>query len=125
MIRKSDCLGCAVLLCFVDLACFFLPSFSSLIKTCICMSIMWIIAQGYHVYTCTRKFHMYATVYYCCTILYCTVYYALWLVCTIVYLTCTMYEYNYMYNVIMHMCCMYYGVPYEYKHYMQPAELPR
>ena len=32
--RKSDCLGCAVLLCFVclfDLACFFLSSFSSLI----------------------------------------------------------------------------------------------
>ena len=32
--RKSDCLGCAVLLCLVclfDLACFFLPSFSSLI----------------------------------------------------------------------------------------------
>ena len=37
-IRESDCLGCAVLLCLVclfDLACFFLPSFSSLIKTCI------------------------------------------------------------------------------------------
>ena len=40
--RKSDCLGCAVLLCLVclfvclfDLACFFLSSFSSLIKTCI------------------------------------------------------------------------------------------
>ena len=34
-LRKSDCLGCAVLLCLVclsDLACFFLPSFSSLIK---------------------------------------------------------------------------------------------
>ena len=33
-LRKSDCLGCAVLLCLVclfDLACFFLPS---LIKTC-------------------------------------------------------------------------------------------
>ena len=33
--RKSDCLGCAVLLCLVclfDLACFFLSSFSSLIK---------------------------------------------------------------------------------------------
>ena len=32
--RKSGCLGCAVLLCLVclfDLACFFLPSFSSLI----------------------------------------------------------------------------------------------
>ena len=32
--RKSDCLGCAVLLCLVclfDLACFFLFSFSSLI----------------------------------------------------------------------------------------------
>ena len=32
--RKSDCFGCAVLLCLVclfDLACFFLPSFSSLI----------------------------------------------------------------------------------------------
>ena len=31
--RKSDCLGCAVLLCLVclfDLACFFLSSFSSL-----------------------------------------------------------------------------------------------
>ena len=29
-LRKSDCLGCAVLLCLVclfDLACFFLPSF--------------------------------------------------------------------------------------------------
>ena len=37
-IRKSDCLGCAVLLCLVclfDLACFILSSFSSLIKTCI------------------------------------------------------------------------------------------
>ena len=37
-LRKSDCLGCAVLLCLVclfDLGCFFLPSFSSLIKTCI------------------------------------------------------------------------------------------
>ena len=36
-LRKSDCLGCAVLLCLVclfDLPCFFLPSFSSLIKTC-------------------------------------------------------------------------------------------
>ena len=36
-LRKSDCLGCAVLLCLVclfDLACFFLSSFSSLIKTC-------------------------------------------------------------------------------------------
>ena len=34
MYRKSDCLGCAVLLCLVclfDLACFFLSSFSSLI----------------------------------------------------------------------------------------------
>ena len=34
-LRKSDCLGCAVLLCLVclfDLACFFLSSFSSLIK---------------------------------------------------------------------------------------------
>ena len=33
--RKSDCLGCAVLLCLVclfDLACFILSSFSSLIK---------------------------------------------------------------------------------------------
>ena len=32
--RKSDCLGCAVLLfvCLFDLACFFLSSFSSLIK---------------------------------------------------------------------------------------------
>ena len=33
-LRKSDCLGCAVLLCLVclfDLACFFLSSFSSLI----------------------------------------------------------------------------------------------
>ena len=32
--RKSDCLGCAVLLCLVclfDFACFFLSSFSSLI----------------------------------------------------------------------------------------------
>ena len=37
MIRKSDCLGCAVLLCFVDLACFFLSSFLliSRLKTCI------------------------------------------------------------------------------------------
>ena len=38
-LRKSDYLGCAVLLCLVVcltlLACFFLPSFSSLIKTCI------------------------------------------------------------------------------------------
>ena len=39
-LRKSDCLGCAVLLCLVclfDLACFFLPSFSSLIQTCTCI----------------------------------------------------------------------------------------
>ena len=36
-VRKSDGLGYAVLLCLVDLACFFLPSFSSLIKTCICI----------------------------------------------------------------------------------------
>ena len=39
--RKSDCLGCAVLLCLVclfDLACFFLSSFSSLIKNMyVCM----------------------------------------------------------------------------------------
>ena len=37
--RKSDCLGCAVLLCLVclfDLACFFLPSFSYIIKFCCC-----------------------------------------------------------------------------------------
>ena len=37
-LRKSDCLGCAVLLCLVCLtlhACFFHHSFSSLIKTCI------------------------------------------------------------------------------------------
>ena len=41
--RTCDCLGCAVLLlpycCLFDLACFFLPSFSSLIKhacTCAC-----------------------------------------------------------------------------------------
>ena len=42
--RKSDCLGCAVLLCLVclfDLACFFLSSFSSLIQ------------KHVHVYTCT------------------------------------------------------------------------
>ena len=34
--RKSDCLGCAVLLCLFclfDLSCFFLSSFSSLIYT--------------------------------------------------------------------------------------------
>ena len=44
ILRKSDCLGCAVLLCLVclfDLACFFLSSFSSLIKNtyimCMCM----------------------------------------------------------------------------------------
>ena len=37
-LRKSDCLGYAVLLlvCLFDLACFFLPFFSSLIKTCTC-----------------------------------------------------------------------------------------
>ena len=35
-LRKSDCLGCAVLLC-LDIACFFLPSFSSLFKTCTCI----------------------------------------------------------------------------------------
>ena len=36
-LRKSDCLGCAVLIylvCLFDLACFFLPYFTSLIKTC-------------------------------------------------------------------------------------------
>ena len=42
-LRKSDCLGCAMLLCLVVcltlLASFFLPSFSSLIKTCIYMSL--------------------------------------------------------------------------------------
>ena len=40
--RKSDCLGCAVLLCLVclfDLACFFLSSFCiSHLKTCTCIS---------------------------------------------------------------------------------------
>ena len=38
-LRKSDCLECAVLLCLVclfDLACFFLSSFSSLIKNMYC-----------------------------------------------------------------------------------------
>ena len=43
-LRKSDCLGCAVLLCLVclfDLACFFLPSFSSLIKTCTYVQCMY------------------------------------------------------------------------------------
>ena len=43
--RKSDCLGCAVLLCLVclfDLACFFLSSFSSLIQK--------------HVYRCTYNY---------------------------------------------------------------------
>ena len=44
--RKSDCLGCAVLLCLVclfDLACFFLPSFSSLIKkhVHVCSGFQW------------------------------------------------------------------------------------
>ena len=42
---QSDCLGCAVLValfvclfvCLFDFACFFLPSFSSLIKKCILM----------------------------------------------------------------------------------------
>ena len=37
-LMKNDCLGCAMLRCLVclfDLACFFFPSFSSLIKTCI------------------------------------------------------------------------------------------
>ena len=35
-LRKSDCLGCAVLLCLV-VCLTFLSSFSSLIKTCIVM----------------------------------------------------------------------------------------
>ena len=41
--RKSDCLGCAVLLCLVclfDLACFFLSSFSSLICIYTCIYIV-------------------------------------------------------------------------------------
>ena len=40
VLRKSDCLGCAVLLCLVvclTLLGSFLPSFSSLIKTCTCL----------------------------------------------------------------------------------------
>ena len=67
-LRKSDCLGCTVLLCLVvclfDLACFFLPSFSSLIKTCtrkaeqtsnLTQSCMCILVPKYthvHVYAC-------------------------------------------------------------------------
>ena len=43
MYNVHDCLGCAVLLCLVVcltlLASFFLPSFSSLIKTCTCRSL--------------------------------------------------------------------------------------
>ena len=66
--RKSDCLGCAVLLCLVrlfDLACFFLSSFSSLI-------------QNMHIKfaseTCKSKTRaMLAYMYYVCTVCrYCT-----------------------------------------------------
>ena len=43
----------AVLLCVVclfDLACFFLPSFSSLIKTCIIIMIQYVHVQNVHVH---------------------------------------------------------------------------
>ena len=46
-LRKSDCLGCAVLLCFVvclTLLASFFPSFSSLIKTCIYS--VWCLMSG-------------------------------------------------------------------------------
>ena len=36
-LRKSDCLGCAVLLCLVFVRPCLLPSLSSLIKTCIAL----------------------------------------------------------------------------------------
>ena len=40
-VHESECLGCAVYVafpcCLFDLACFFLPFFSSLIKTCMYM----------------------------------------------------------------------------------------
>ena len=42
--------GCAVLLCLVclfDLACFFLSSFSSLIKTCV-LSEVWVEYSGWY-----------------------------------------------------------------------------
>ena len=79
---KSDCLGCAVLLCLVclfDLACFFLPSFSSLIKnmyayvheymhmymyTCICTCIHVYTYMHVYMYTCIC-IYIYAYVHVC------------------------------------------------------------
>ena len=58
--RKSDCLGCAVLLCLVclfDLACFFLSSFSSLIshlKTCMYMYVFTYMYVHVCMYTCSK-----------------------------------------------------------------------
>ena len=47
-LRKSDYLGCAVLLCLVFFsACFFLPSFSSLIKTSVYSPTLYCSAHAY------------------------------------------------------------------------------
>ena len=48
--RKSDYLGCAVLLCLVclfDLACFFLSSFSSLIKNMYILGLVFGVFSGF------------------------------------------------------------------------------
>ena len=74
-LRKSHYLGCAVLLCFVclfDLACFFLSSFSSLIKTCTAVHVyvhlyvhacfirtsIWSFKIPVHVYTCGQALYI-------------------------------------------------------------------
>ena len=49
-LRKSDYLGCAVLLCLIclfDLACFFLSSFSSLIKNMYILGLVFGVFGGF------------------------------------------------------------------------------
>ena len=76
-LRKSDCLGCAVLLCLVclfDLACFFLSSFSSLIKNMyihvhvalrLCwISLLWLCLYLY-IHVCVYNVHVHVALRLC------------------------------------------------------------
>ena len=71
VIRKSDCLGSAVLLCLVVcltlLASFFLPSFSFLIKTCNYMYMLHAFSQWKKLYMYThlslKHVHVYMYMY--------------------------------------------------------------
>ena len=70
-LRKSDCLGCAVLLCLVclfDLACFFLPSHLSLKHVYTAhVQYMWftdrVYTRGVHV-RCNLHVYMYVNIVY-------------------------------------------------------------